>query len=84
MLVKGVKEHSIVKRWYVKLLIPISGDPHRPTKTYIWRWNIKLHRGDNAYLLTIRSRFLRSEITIQVYHKDMRGFYLEYSLWRKT
>ena len=82
MLVKGVKEHRIVKRWYVKFLIPISGDPHRPTKTYIWRKHIKLHRGDNAYVLVLR--FLRSEVTIQVYHKDMRGFYLEYSCWRKT
>jgi hypothetical protein len=82
VLVKGVKEHRIVKRWYVKFLIPISGDPHRPKRTYIWRKHIKLHRGDNAYVLVLR--FLRSEVTIQVYHKDMRGFYLEYSLWRKT
>ena len=73
----GTKAHS---RWYVKLLFPTEGDVHRSTKTYIWRWNIKLHRGDNAYVLILR--FLRSEITIQVYHKDMRGVYLEYSRWR--
>ena len=76
------KAHSMTKRGYVKLLFPTEGDVHRPTKTYIWRWNIKLHRGDNAYVLILRSRFLRSEITIQVYHKDRRGVYLEYSHWR--
>ena len=80
ILQTGVKSHSMVTRWFIKFLIPMGGDPHRPTKTYIWRKHIKLHRGDNAYVLALR--FLRSEITIQVYHKDMRGVYLEYSHWR--
>ena len=62
LLRKGVKEHSMVKRWFIKFLTPTRGDPHRPTKTYIWRKHIKLHRGDNAYVLMLR--FLRSEITI--------------------